>query len=266
MTDVLGMCTSWGDGRTTVRTEDGTEVEIALADIVSGKPVPPRPSIRHRVSPLEAQVRALAQWTDLDLTELGSWTLRSSATSPNRRANSVLAMTTPTVDDAVARVAEHYRRLHRRPIAAVLPDSPEEELFRDAGWDLESGDVDSLFQIASVAHARRVVRGLPRLDARWDEDDDHLLLTVGDRANPVATGRAAYDRDWLGLREISVVPEQRRQGLGLAVVASLLEWGAERGATTAYLQVIGDNEPALALYEGLGFRTHHAYRYLAPRS
>jgi ribosomal protein S18 acetylase RimI-like enzyme len=48
-------------------------------------------------------------------------------------------------------------------------------------------------------------------------------------------------------------------------MARLLEWGAERGATTAYLQVLGDNTPALGLYEGLGFTTHHAYRYLAPR-
>jgi ribosomal protein S18 acetylase RimI-like enzyme len=46
-------------------------------------------------------------------------------------------------------------------------------------------------------------------------------------------------------------------------MAALLEWGAERGATTAYLQVLGDNAPALALYERLGFVTHHAYRYLA---
>ena len=47
-------------------------------------------------------------------------------------------------------------------------------------------------------------------------------------------------------------------------MAALLEWGAEQGATTAYLQVLGDNAPALALYEGLGFATHHAYRYLTP--
>ena len=43
---------------------------------------------------------------------------------------------------------------------------------------------------------------------------------------------------------------------------SLLSWAAERGATTAYLQVRGDNPPALAAYERLGFVTHHAYRYL----
>ena len=47
-------------------------------------------------------------------------------------------------------------------------------------------------------------------------------------------------------------------------MAALLAWAAELGATTAYLQVLGDNEPALALYEGLGFTTHHAYAYLTP--
>jgi ribosomal protein S18 acetylase RimI-like enzyme len=46
-------------------------------------------------------------------------------------------------------------------------------------------------------------------------------------------------------------------------MAELLEWGAERGARTAYLQVLGDNTRALALYDGLGFVAHHRYRYLA---
>ena len=43
MTDVLGVCTSWGDGALTVQPESGPEVRIALGDVVSGKPVPPRP-------------------------------------------------------------------------------------------------------------------------------------------------------------------------------------------------------------------------------
>jgi hypothetical protein len=49
-TDVLGTCETWADGRAVVRRDDGSTVEIALADIVSGKPVPPRPE-RRRLSP-----------------------------------------------------------------------------------------------------------------------------------------------------------------------------------------------------------------------
>jgi hypothetical protein len=45
MTDVLGVMESW-DGRvTTIRTDTGV-VSIAIADIVSGKPVPARPTRR----------------------------------------------------------------------------------------------------------------------------------------------------------------------------------------------------------------------------
>ncbi len=46
------------------------------------------------------------------------------------------------------------------------------------------------------------------------------------------------------------------------MLGALLEWGAERGATTAWLHVEVDNDPARGLYERVGFRTHHACRYL----
>jgi ribosomal protein S18 acetylase RimI-like enzyme len=80
----------------------------------------------------------------------------------------------------------------------------------------------------------------------------------------MARGFAAYADDWVGFRGIEVAPEHRRQGLARTVMAALLEWGAERGAATAYLQVLGHNAPALALYETMGFTTHHAYAYLTP--
>ena len=44
MTDLLGEMTAWTDTTTTVQPAEGTAVTIPLADIVSGKPVPPRPS------------------------------------------------------------------------------------------------------------------------------------------------------------------------------------------------------------------------------
>jgi GNAT superfamily N-acetyltransferase len=257
LTDLLGTCLSWGDGTCVVQPETGPPVTIALADIVSGKPVPPRPSARHRVTPLAAQRRALALWPDLTTEPLGDWTLRYSTTSTARRANSVLAVAPSGIDSDYERVVEFYAPRTGRPIAAVLPDSPEDALFRGHGWVLESNDADTLFQIAPVSQA---LRGLEVPDASYDEDGDVVTVRLGDRA----VGVGAYSDDWVGYRGIEVSPEHRRQGLGVAVMAALLEWGAERGATTAYLQVLGDNVAALALYERLGFVTHHAYRYLAP--
>ena len=85
---------------------------------------------------------------------------------------------------------------------------------------------------------------------------------TGGTLGVIAKGRAAYARDWCGISNIWVSPSHRHEGLAVDVMGALLEWGAERGASTAYLQTRGDNPGALALYARLGFVTHHAYRYL----
>ena len=256
MTDVLGTCLAWGDGVCVVQPEDGAPVTVPLAEIVSGKPVPPRASVRQRVPAREAQLRALALFPDVVTEPVGDWVLRRSASAPNRRANSVLAFGPSGVADDVERVVAHYER----PVAAVLAGSPEEERLRGLGWVPESDDADALFQVAGLAQVARALRGVD--DAGVDVVEEHGIARarVGDRA----TGLAAYRDDWWGVRTVEVSPEHRRQGLGRQVLAALVGWGAEQGATTAYLQVLADNEPARALYEGLGFRTHHVHRYLTP--
>ncbi len=274
LTDVLGTCTAWADGVCVV-VPDGPgahePVTIPISDIVSGKPVPPRASTRMRVTPQEAQVRALALWPDLETEPLGDWLLRRSPTATARRANSVLAMTPSGLADAYERVVAFYAGLGQRPIAAVLPDSAEDALFSERGWVLESHDDHTVFQLTGVAAARRSLSGvtLPEAEVELVDAGDLVTAQVASAGRVVAAGVAAYADDWVGFRGIEVAPEARGRGLGLLVMSELLGWGAERGATTAYLQVLGDNTPALRLYAGLGFVEHHRYRYLAapePRS
>lgn len=266
MTDLLGVCTAWGDGHCVIAPESGDPVRIALGDIVSGKPVPPRPPTRHRVAPLEAQTRALALWPDLATEPLGDWLLRCSPTASARRANSVLAFAPSGAPEDYARVVDFYRTRDRHPIAAVLPDSAEDALFTGHGWRRESQDADTLFQLAGVAQVRRALAAGPvgstdsSKDVALHEEDG--VATA--RLEGVASGIAAYADDWVGFRSIEVSPEHRRRGHALAIMSALLDWGAEQGARTAYLQVVGDNSAALALYDRLGFTTHHVYRYLAP--
>jgi GNAT superfamily N-acetyltransferase len=265
MTDVLGRCESWVGGQVVVRRDDGVAVVIPEAEIVAGKPVPPRPSIRARVSPAEAQRRAMALFPDLVTVPLGSWVLRSSQSSHARRANSVLAIgPTPTADPVPA-VTAHYEGLGRRPVAMVLPGSAEAAVFEAAGWVPESRDADSVFQIAGVAHALRALRSVGDLPVELVTSGagSAQALFRDDGGRVVARALVVYWADWVGVATLAVEPPFRRRGLASALLAEVLEWGAMQGARTAYLQVLGDNAPALALYSRLGFVTHHAYRYLA---
>ncbi|MCA1982867.1 GNAT family N-acetyltransferase [Nocardioides nematodiphilus] len=263
--DALGICTAWGDGAMTLAPADSAPVEIALADIVSGKPVPPKPSHLMRVSAREAELRGLALVPDVETVAFGEWVLRSSPDTGTRllkRANSCLAMGRPgtdTIDRAVEHVVGFYAERDRAPMAQVERGSETEVAFGDAGW-VPLGRGDASFQAAPVAKLHRllnqVVGPTPvRVTAsasRVVADHDH------------ATGSAVLDRDWLCLHGLAVDPDHRRQGLATAVLGELVEWGAERGARTAWLHVETDNAPALALYERLGFSEHHAVRYLVP--
>ena len=269
MTDLLGVCTAWGEGACVVEPESGAPVRIAWADIVSGKPVPPRPSVRQRVSARDAELHTHALWPRVRTEALGDWLLRTDPAPPGRllkRANSCLAMGDPGVDlEAATRaVREFYAARGRPAIVQVERGSSVDAALVAAGWS-PAPDGDAHFLVGSLARALRATREGGAGDAEVVEDDDGLLAELtpgsGDRA-VVATGRAALTGDWLGLHGLAVDPAYRRRGLATAVVAALLERGAEQGATTAWLHVETDNAPALALYEGLGFAVHHTCRYL----
>jgi ribosomal-protein-alanine N-acetyltransferase len=55
------------------------------------------------------------------------------------------------------------------------------------------------------------------------------------------------------LLSIGVLPGARRQGLARALIRIAMTRAAEGGARTLHLEVAEDNQPALALYRGLGF-------------
>lgn len=266
MTDLLGVCEAWGEGRCVIRPEHGEPVVIALADIVSGKPVPPRPSVRHRVSVRDAESHTASLWASVETVPLGDWLLRTDLAPLGRlrrRANSCLAVGDPGVPfpAAVEAVTAFYADRGRPAWVHVEAGSATEEQLRGAGWVplADPGETDLL--LASVARARRTLGAVPPpddLDLR--EDGPRVLARAGDRA----AGAAAVDDDWLGIHGLAVEPAHRRRGLATAVTAALLEWGAERGATTAWVHVETDNPVAAAFWERLGFAAHHRMRYLEP--
>lgn len=85
------------------------------------------------------------------------------------------------------------------------------------------------------------------------------LLTESD--NILACGMGVVQNNYVGLYDIVVDATSRRRGYGKQVVTSLLHWGKQHGAQTAYLQVVADNAPALNLYAQSGFVTKYPYWY-----
>jgi N-acetylglutamate synthase len=286
MTDVLGVVESWDDGVVVVRREKGDRIEIATADIVSGKPVPPPPSRHSRLDPVEADRLALPGWQPVESEPLGEWVLRASR-GFSSRANSALALGDPGVplDEAAARVAEWYRDRALPPRAHVHPDSTAANGLIDAGWATYESTFLMLASVArvlrrlgpaadvEVLHATTVDEGWLVSDERAGrfgeaavqvlEAGEVTLATVRDDSGAVlARGRAALHGDWVGVSSLATREDARRTGLGTAVLRSLLEWGAERGATTTYLQVTVANTAAQELYQAHGYEVHHRYDYL----
>ena len=66
---------------------------------------------------------------------------------------------------------------------------------------------------------------------------------------------------YLGIFDIVIDLEYRKRGYGSRLMEAVFAWGQGRGAHTAYLQVMCNNEPALHLYEKLGFEERYQYWY-----
>lgn len=90
---------------------------------------------------------------------------------------------------------------------------------------------------------------------------NYVLMKDKENDSVIACGLAVLQNDYVGLYDIVTNPSYRQKGYGKMLVSSLLHWGLEHGAKHAYLQVLTDNEPALALYEQLGFQESYTYSF-----
>jgi GNAT superfamily N-acetyltransferase len=291
MRDIIGVLIAWDIQALAVERADGRVETVPHADVVTGKPVPPRASVRQRMPAADLQRICDNGWRAPTTRALGDWLMRAAGGFTGR-ANSVLAAGDPGVplDDALLEVVSFYADRELPALAQVVVDSPEDGQLTHRGWvPARPGDIHAIVQVASVAMARRVPSG-PLAEAvdieaspsdAWIErygrareagvdvvrsvleSGDHTAFArVGDPV--VGIGRGVVTADWVGISAVEVDPSRRGEGIGAAVVATLLEWGASLGARSAYLQTLPRNEAALALYAPFGFITHHAYKYLRP--
>jgi ribosomal protein S18 acetylase RimI-like enzyme len=232
---------------------------------------------------------AARTWRGLEQRPYGDWLLRAGGGFTGR-ANSVLAVGDPGCDVAAAleRVRQWYAE-RGLPALLQLPEAdPANAAMAAAGWEQQHV---TIVQTAPIAPTLDLLAPRPDLEttvdavpsATWlslmhdlDQADPaaHVAIltgpavvgfaTVFQDGVPVAIGRCSIEGPWAGVTSVDVAPSRRRQGLGRAVMRSLIAWAADQGTRAVYLQVRALNEPALALYAALGFRTHHPYCYRRP--
>lgn len=295
-TDTVGVLTSWDDGVVLVTRRTGETVRIAESSLVAGKVVPAAPA---RCRGPAASFRELAlvsarAWQPVEREALGEWELRASA-GFTRRANSALPLGEPgmPLEEALERVRRWYGR---RDLPAYIQtatgaEGTQEPLCAELearGWvrevtaELRIGALAPLAdepEGAGPASAARVRlerscdEAWLRRYQRFQEPGPHVLRVLGGGPSvwfasvdgedgvPAAIGRCVVDGRWAGFMAVEVDPARRRQGLASAVMRALARRALEEGASAAWLQVESDNEAAGALYEGMGFTTHHLYHH-----
>ncbi len=132
-------------------------------------------------------------------------------------------------------------------------------LIRQAG----PADLDAWFALFDeVAAEGRWIGAEAPVRRRWaepmfarlvdDESTDVLLAEIG----TALVGSGSIELQ-LGRAEIGMMVRDgfRREGVGSALLDGCIEWAKQRGAHKVTLSVFPHNEPAVALYRKLGFRS-----------
>ncbi|MFI6896274.1 GNAT family N-acetyltransferase [Streptomyces sp. NPDC050256] len=292
-TDTVGVLTSWNTGVLSVTPKSGESVRIPESSLVAGKVVPAAPARRRGPAASFTELaRVCARaWQPVESEPLGDWLLRAAG-GFTRRTNSVLPLGDPGVplDAALRRVSQWYgdRGLPPYIQTATGAEGAQEELcaaLEGHGWRRE---VTAEVRIAALAPIGDLAAEVSRVRLSRTVDDTWLaryqrvgtpgpqvsavlgsgpsvwFATVPGEAEdeaPAAIGRCVVDGRWAGFMAVEVAPEHRRRGLATTVMTALARQAMDEGASAAWLQVEADNDGARALYDGMGFATHHLYHH-----
>ena len=89
--------------------------------------------------------------------------------------------------------------------------------------------------------------------------------SVWEDGEMIACGLGVLERGYVGLYDIYVDANHRRQGLGQDICSAIMQAGKARGCHTAYLQCLTSNTGARAMYARMGYEETYAYWFRLKR-
>ena len=228
-------------------------------------------------------------WPSLQTMLYDGWVFRF-ANGVTRRANSVnpICDSTIDIDKKIAFCEKQYSKKDLPAIfkmtSAVNP--PELDAVLESKGYIKQAEtsVQTLDLKTAEFNVFPTVKIENELDEKWvkafvelnrfDEDKIETYNSILKKIIPqtafaaysisnriIGCGLGVKQENYIGLFDIVVSEEHRGVGFGYYIVTSLLQWGKENGATTAYLQVMNNNKKAIRLYNKLGFEEQYQYWY-----
>lgn len=234
----------------------------------------------------------LAAWPARETTSLHGWSVLTDGGVTGRpNAVSPLAFD-GQLGAAISDVQHHYRERHMRPTfriarGACAPfDLPETLIAR--GWAPSQETLVMTAQVAAAlttlaganttgvtlgadypAAVDAIVRETSVSDAEYEErrglaqrtPQPRTFAVLSENSAPAAVGLCVIVEGQAAIFLMRTHPDHRRKGLARRILAALLGWARDNGATGAFLQVEADNAPAVSLYETAAFKSVYSYDY-----
>ena len=266
-------------------------ISFSPEEIAIWREIKPLPDLAGKGAPLSQRIMELEKLSDLTwpaekIIEFGKWRLRISD-GFTMRANSVLPtgagpIGEPPIDlvTAINQVIDIYRENNLAPTFTIpLPVYSElDKYLEQAGWKIQVSanflirDIGDL-EISNSSEFTVEILDYPSkqwLAMRSDQLLEKLMqryparygsIKFGEQV--VAVGRIATLGSWSIVTRLFVDPAYRGKGMATNLMNNLLAAAVRDGATKVALQVDEENGAGLALYQSMGFRTHHQYTYRA---
>ena len=232
------------------------------------------------------EAAAAVAWPPTESLTLGSWKLSAGDGFSRRRNSAVPAGPLPEdLDRRLTDVEEWYRVRGLPTLYRVTPECGDavDGILAERGLVFES----PTFVMSRLLGLPESVEGVdesPVVTDSWVETEiaalgidrssiGPWLATIAvvpspasfvvpvDGGEPAGAGFGVVVDDLLGVFEIVVRPEYRRRGHAGRIMAALHQFGMREGARRVFLQVLEDDEPAIALYRSLGYEVSHRYWY-----
>ena len=272
-------------------TSKSKSITFSPDEIAIWREIKPLPDLAGKGAPLSQRIIELEKLSDLtwpaqEIVEYGKWRLRISD-GFSMRANSVLPIGEPPIDlaSAVDEITHIYREKKLKPTFSIpLPIFDElDEYLEQHGWNIK---IDANFLIRDIgaievsSDPQFSIEILDYPSEEWLETNSDQPLEKIMRRYParygaikigeqiIAVGRIATLGSWSIVTRLFVNPSFRGKGVAKNLMNNLLSAAVSDGATKVALQVDNENGAALALYQSMGFTTHHkfVYRILAKNS